>query len=259
VTATNQAMFADATAYQQFMGRYADKLALEFVAAAETAPGQRILDVGCGTGALTAILADVAGAESVAGVDPSPPFVEEARRRVPGADLRVGPAESLPFEDDSFDRALSQLVFHFVSDPRAAADEMARVTRPGGKVASCVWDMTGGMTMLRAYWDAAADADVPREDEVERWGGRPGQLAALWHEAGLTDVADTTLTVSSQYESFDELWGSMSRSVGPVGAHASGLRDEQRDAVREALRRRVGSPDGTFSLTASAFCVVGTA
>ena len=113
-------MFQKADAYETFMGRYSRSLAPEFARAAGVAGGERVLDVGCGTGALTAVLADLVGADQVAAVDPSEPFVEECQASVPGADVRVGPAEALPFEDGAFDRALSQLVFHFVQDPAAS-------------------------------------------------------------------------------------------------------------------------------------------
>ena len=250
-------MFANASAYQRFMGRYSDKLSHEFARAAGVGPGQHVIDVGCGSGALTVVLAEIVGAENVAGVDPSEPFVAEARTRVPGADLRVGPAESLPFEDASFDAALSQLVFHFVQDPGQSVAEMRRVTRPGGRVAACVWDMTGGMTMLRSYWDAAREAGATGPDEIERFGGRPGQVAQLWRDAGLRDVVDESLTVSADYEDFDELWTSFLGAAGPVGAHAVSLDEQQAAAVSAALHRRVGSPDGPFTLTASAWYAAG--
>jgi SAM-dependent methyltransferase len=255
--ASDPVFFANAAAYQQFMGRYSDRLAHEFVRTAEISGGERVLDVGCGTGALTRVLADVVGPESVAGVDPSEPFVVEARRRVPGADLRVGPAESLPFEADTFDSALSQLVFPFLDDPARSVAEMRRVTRPGGRVAACVWDMTGGMTLIRSYWDAASEAGATGPDETERFGGRPGQLAGLWRDAGLRDVADESLTVASDYRDFDELWQSFAGAAGPVGAHFASLDEGQRAAVAEALHRRLGSPEGPFSLTARASWVVG--
>jgi SAM-dependent methyltransferase len=127
------------------------------------------------------------GADHVAAVDPTEPFVEQCRLNVPGADVRLAPAEAIPFEDASFDRTLAQLVFHFVSDPIAAAGEMKRVTRPGGKVAACVWDMTGGMTMIRAYWEAAREADPDAPAETERFGGKSGQVADLWRAAGLRE------------------------------------------------------------------------
>jgi SAM-dependent methyltransferase len=250
-------MFANAAAYQRFMGRYSDRLSHELVRAAGVAPGQQVIDVGCGSGALTVVLAEIIGAGNVAGIDPSEPFVAEARRRVPGADLRVAPAESLPFEDGTFDAALSQLVFHFVQDPARSVAEMRRVTRSGGRVAACVWDMTGGMTMLRSYWDAAREAGATGPDEVERFGGRPGQLAGLWREAGLRDVVDEALTVSADYGDFDELWTSFLGAAGPVGAHAVSLDEQQAAAVRETLHRRIGAPDGPFTLSATAWYAAG--
>jgi SAM-dependent methyltransferase len=250
-------MFQKADAYENFMGRYSRSLAPEFARASEVQPGQRVLDVGCGTGALTSVLADIAGADNVAAVDPSEPFVSQCRDNVPGADVRVGPAEALPFGDGEFDRALSQLVFHFVDDPAASVAEMARVTRPGGVVSSCVWDMTGGMTMIGAYWAAVSEAGVPGQSESERFGGKPGQLAGLWRDAGLRDVEDSTITVSSAYRDFDELWATFRAGVGPVGVHAESLEGDALDAVREALRRKVGSPEGAFELTATAWFAAG--
>src|SRR5262245_36954807 len=193
--ASDRPLFVNASSYEVFMGRYSDPLSYEFAREAGVCAGEHVLDVGCGTGALTTVLAGIVGAEQVAGVDPSEPFVEACRARVPGADIRLGPAEHLPFEDVSFDRTLSQLVFHFVSDPAASAAEMVRVTRPGGLVAACVWDMTGGMQMIRAYWDAARKVDASAPDEARQFGTQPGQLAKLWRDTGLRDVTDGTLTV----------------------------------------------------------------
>jgi SAM-dependent methyltransferase len=256
---SSPSFFTSADAYERFMGRYSRALAPEFARAAGVASGERVLDVGCGTGALTVVLADLVGVDHLAAVDPSEPFVEQCRANVPGADVRLGPAEALPFEDGTFDRALAQLVFHFVSDPAAAAAEMKRVTLPGGKVAACVWDMTGGMMMIRAYWDAAREADPDAPDEIERFGGRRGQLVDLWRAAGLRDVTDSLLEVSSHYKDFDELWQSFRGGEGPVGVHAASLEGAKHDAVRGALHRRVGSPEGPFELTARAWYAVGTA
>jgi SAM-dependent methyltransferase len=256
--ASEPVLFANAAAYQQFMGRYSDALGPRFAEAAGVAPGQRVLDVGCGAGALTTVLAGIVGREHLAGVDPSEPFVAAARGRVPGADLRVAPAEKLPFDDGTFDAAVSQLVFHFVDDPAQAAAEMKRVTREGGHVAACVWDMTGGMTMLRSYWDAAREVDASAPDEIERFGGHPGQLAALWRETGLRDVVDDELTVSAQYGDFDELWAAFLGGVGPIGVHVSSLDDAKRAEVAAALHGRIGSPDGPFELTARAWYALGT-
>jgi SAM-dependent methyltransferase len=249
--------FQKVDAYEAFMGRYSGPLAHEFVRAAGVRPGDCVLDVGCGTGALTTVLAGIVGPEHVAAVDPSEPFVAECRARVPGADVRVAPAEALPFDDGTFDRGLCQLVLHFVTDPAASVREMARVTREDGLVAACVWDLTGGMTMLRNYWDAVREAGVQGRDEAERFGTRPGQVAQLWREAGLRDVEEGSLDVSAAYRDFDELWESFLGGTGPAGAHARAL-GPKRDVVRDAFRRNVGSPDGAFSLAARAWYAAGT-
>ncbi len=257
--ADKPSFFTNADAYQQFMGRYSDQLAPELAAAAGVAADQRVLDVGCGAGALTVVLADIVGGENVTGVDPSEPFVEAARSRVPEADLRVGPAESLPFEDGAFDAALAQLVFHFVTDPALAAAEMKRVTRKGGRVATCSWDSTGGMTMLGAYWAAVRFVEpAAPDDEALRFGTHPGELAGLWRETGFRDVLDDSITVSARYESFDELWRAYLGGAGPIGVHAQSLDEATRDKVAAALHERVGSPAGPFELTARAWCAVGT-
>jgi ubiquinone/menaquinone biosynthesis C-methylase UbiE len=250
--------FSDADSYENFMGRDSRVLAPELARAADVSAGQEVLDVGCGTGALTTVLAGIVGPEHVSAVDPTEPFVEQCRANVPGADVRVAPAEAIPFEDASFDRALAQLVFHFVSDPAAAVAEMRRVTRPGGKVAACVWDFTGGMTMIKAYWEAARSLDPDAPSEFERFGGKPGQLAQLWRDAGLADVVDSALEVSTRYQDFEELWQSFRRGEGPVGVHAASLEGELHDAVRDAFYRLVGSPEGSFELTGRAWCAVGT-
>lgn len=256
--AFEQARFESVAGYDRFMGRYSEALAPEFARAAGVPADEHVLDVGCGTGILTQVLAGVAGANRVAAVDPSEPFVAACRVRVPGADVRVARAESLPFADESFGCALAQLVFHFVEDRSAAAAEMRRVTRPGGRVAACVWDFTGGMTMLRAYWDAAREVDPNAPDERERFGGRPGELARLWREAGLGEVEQGSVQVSCRYQGFDELWESLTDAAGAVGAHVASLEAAKREALRHALRRQLGSPVGSFSLTARAWYAVGT-
>jgi hypothetical protein len=135
---------------------------------------------------------------------------------------------------------------------------MKQVTRHGGTVAACVWDFTGSMTMVRAYWDSAREVAPNAPDEIERFGGRPGQLAALWREVGLRDVTGSSLAVSSRYGDFDELWQSvLGGAAGPVGAHVTSLDEASREALRGALRRRLGSPGGPFELTARARCAVG--
>src|ERR1700760_1457892 len=138
------------------MGRYSEPLAVQFAGLAGVAGGQRVLDVGCGPGALTAELAGRVGTDAVSAVDPSAPFASAVRERLPGVDVRLAPAEALPFADGTFDAALAQLVVHFMTDPVAGLREMGRVTRPGGRVAASVWDHAGPGGPLSLFWKAAA-------------------------------------------------------------------------------------------------------
>lgn len=245
-------------AYDSFMGRYSRPLASVFVDFAGVAPGQRALDVGCGPGALTRVLADRLGADHVAAVDPTDQFVEACRRANPGVDVRAGRAEAVPFDDASFDVAAAQLVLHFVSTPASAADEMRRVVHPGGTVAACVWDFDGGMAMLRHFWDAALTVDPAAPDEARLMSfGRSGETAELFTAAGLEDVSESVLAITAGYVDFDELWTSFLGGVGPAGAYLVSLGEPDRAAVAAALFERVGSPSGAFELSASAHAARG--
>jgi SAM-dependent methyltransferase len=249
-----------AEAYDRHIGRYSRELARGLIATADVRPGGRALEVGCGPGGLTAELADLLGADRVAAIDPSPPFVEACRRRLPGARVEVGRAEALPFADDEFDHALAQLVVNFMEDPHGGVSEMTRVTRPGGTVAAAVWDYADEMTLLRRFWDAAAAIDA---SAVERDEGRcmpfctPGELEGLWSEAGLVEVSVAALVVGARYEGFEDLWEPLEQGVGPSGAYAASLPAERRQALEEELRRRLGVADEPFELTARAWIASG--
>ena len=156
-----------AEAYDRHIGRYGRELARALIAAAGVQPGGRALDVGCGPGALTSELVATTGAEHVAAVDPSVPFAEACRLRLPGVRVEVAPAEALPFADAEFDHAFAQLVVNFMSDPLAGVRAMRRVTRPGGTVVAAVWDYAGEMTLLRRFWDAAISLDPDAADRDE--------------------------------------------------------------------------------------------
>jgi SAM-dependent methyltransferase len=222
----------------------------------------RALDVGCGPGALTGALVERLGAESVAAADPSEPFVKACRARFPGVEVVVAAAEALPYADDEFDAALSQLVVNFMDDPEQGVGEMARITRPGGVVASAVWDYGGEMTLLRAFWDSAREVDpegaaAADESGVMRWGGE-GELAELWERLGLAGVRFGELTVRASYEDFEDLWWPLPTGVGPAGAYTKSLDAERQAALHDALRRRLGVGDDPFELTARAWAAVGT-
>jgi SAM-dependent methyltransferase len=251
-----------ATAYDRFVGRYGAALADAMLATAGVAPGQRVLDVGCGTGALAGRAATVVGPANVTAVDPSESFAEGCGARVPGADVRVAAAESLPFDDGDFDAVLAQLVVPFMADAPRGVAEMARVARPGGVVAACVWDYADGMRMLRAFWDAAAaiDSESAAKDEgrMMRYAN-PDDLGALWSEAGLGDVEVSALDVEASYEDFEDLWTPFLAGIGPAGAYAVSLEPDAQARLREELRARLGDPAGPFTLAARAWCARGVA
>jgi SAM-dependent methyltransferase len=253
---------ASADAYDRHVGRYSAQLASALIAFAGVGRGMRAVDVGCGPGALTAALVRELGAPSVAAADPSAPFAEACRARLPGVDVVVAPAEALPFADGAFDGALSQLVVNFMRDADAGVREMARVTRPGGVVAACVWDYAGEMTLLRAFWDAAREVDPARaaaadEGIVMRWCAE-GELADLWRAAGLCDVRFGPLVVSARYTGFEDLWSPFPTGVAPSGAFCASLDADRRGALHDAYRRRLGVGEGPFELTARAWAVAGT-
>lgn len=247
-------------AYDAFMGRYADRLAPLLIGFAGVRPGDRVLDVGCGPGSLTEALGAEVGARHVAGIDPSKSFAAAGGARVPGADVRVGVAEALPWPTDDFDAALSQLVVNFMSDAEAGIAEMRRVVRSGGTVASCVWDYSGGMTMLRTFWDAALalDPQAPDEARTMRYQDEEG-LAELWRRTGLEGVETGELTVEACYRDFDDYWEPFMGGVGPGGAYCESLDPDRRVSLREECRRRLGNPDGPFTLSATARAVKGRA
>ena len=188
-----------ADAYARFMGRFSDPLGVAFADFAGVVPGQTVLDVGSGPGALTTELVRRVGASSVAAIDPSPPFVAALQARLPEVDVRAGAAEQLPYDDAAFDAALAQLVVHFMSDPVAGLREMGRVTRPGGVVAACVWDHDGGDTPLSLCWTVARELDPSAVDESGLAGARRGHLEQLCADAGLTDVEATKLHVDVEF------------------------------------------------------------
>ncbi len=242
-----------ADAYGRFMGRYSEPLAIQFAEYAGVSPGQRALDVGCGPGALTAQLVERLGADAVAAIDPSAPFVEATRARCPGVDVRSGDAEHLPFADDNFDVVLAQLVVHFMTEPVAGLREMARVTRSGGVVSACVWDHAGDGGPLSTFWSAVRETDPQAGDESGLPGAREGHLAELSTAAGLKDIEDSVLTVTVPFETFDDWWEPFTFGVGPAGAHVAQLDDVGRDALRTRCAQLL--PAKPFEIAASAWCV----
>ncbi|MDX6502995.1 MAG: hypothetical protein QOE29_120 [Gaiellaceae bacterium] len=244
-----------ADAYDRFMGRFSGPLAPRFADLAGVAAGQRVLDVGCGPGALTAELVRRLGAAAVAAVDPSESFVAAVRERNPGVEVHQAPAEQLPFADDGFDVALAQLVVHFMADPVAGLREMARVTREGGVVAACVWDHGGGRGPLSLFWDAARELDPDVAGESHLAGAVEGQLTELFDAAGLRQIEETSIGVSVEHATFEEWWEPFTFGVGPAGVYAASLDEAARARLRERCRSLVAAEP--FVLPAEAWAARG--
>lgn len=244
--------------YDRFMGRYSRRLAPAFADFAGIGSTGHVLDVGCGAGALTGELAARLGPASVAAADPSEPLVEACRASIPDADVRLAPAEALPWPDASFDAALSQRVVNFMADADAGVAEMRRVVVAGGAVGACTWEYEG-MRMLRTFWQAATVVrpDAPDESRVMRFQGAEA-LDALWRETGLREVETAPLDVAVEYEDFDDFWLPFGNGVGPAGEYLASLDPEAQAQVRDECFRRLGEPAGRFTLTARSWAVRGT-
>jgi SAM-dependent methyltransferase len=249
--------FTSTSAYDRFMGRFSGQLGPLFADFAGVGARGGALDVGCGPGALTAELTARLGATNVAAVDPSEAFVQAARERNPGVDVRHAPAEKIPFADDTFDFALAQLVVHFMRDAVAGLREMARVTRPGGVVAACVWDYYGQTAPLSPFWAALEEFDSAAENESHLAGAREGHLGELFREARLADVQESSLRVGVEFESFEEWWAPYELGVGPAGAYVAKLDDARRAELRELCRARM--PRAPFTITGRAWAARGSA
>jgi SAM-dependent methyltransferase len=245
-----------AESYGRFMGRYSTRLASEFLTLIRPRAGQRALDVGCGPGLLTEQLTAVLGADAVAAIDPSRSFVEAARERLPGVDIREGIAEQLPFSDEQFDVTLAQLVVHFMTDPVAALREMARVTRPGGVVAASVWDYAGDRAPLSVFWRVVRRLDPSERGECDFAGAREGHLVSLFGEAGLRDVRQEELTIHVPVSGFDDWWAPFLLGVGPAGSYVARLGETVRERVRAQCAELL--PTGPFFVDASAWVAVGS-
>lgn len=257
-------VWAVGDAYEVYIGRWSRPVANAFVQGLAMPPGRRWLDVGCGTGALTATVLALADPAEVVGVDPSEQFLSTARSRIGDAraTFRTGDAQSLPLPDHRFDAVVSALAVNFVPDPARAAAEFVRVAAPGAVVAAYVWDYAEGMAMIRQFWDAATALDpaAAELDEARRFPlCRPEPLRDLWKSAGLDEVTVEPIEVPTVFSDFDDYWTPFLGGQGPAPEYVASLPDSNRDALRELLRTRLPtSPDGTIGLVARAWAVRGT-
>jgi SAM-dependent methyltransferase len=254
-------VWAQGDAYEPYIGRWSRLVAAEVLRRLARPAGLHWLDVGCGTGAVTAAIVASAGPAEVVGVDPSEGFLAYARRNSPNATFQVGSATELPFVDGRFDVAVSGLVLNFVPDPAQAAAEMARVTRSGGTVAAYLWDYADGMRLIRMFWDAAIELDPGARalDEAVRFPlCQPEPLRELFLGAGLSDVEVGAVKVPTRFADFDDYWTPFLGGQGPAPGYAMSRPEAQRDALRDRLRAAMPyGPDGSIDLTARAWLAHG--
>jgi SAM-dependent methyltransferase len=259
---TGLPMFRNAEAYEHLMGRWSQRLAPLLIGFAGLSDGDRVLDVGCGTGSLTLALPQFADIAAATGIDVSTGYVEYARSRNTDHRLRFehADARALPFANQSFDRAFSLLVLQFVPDPAGAVAEMRRVVRPGGTVAAAVWDDFGGLLHVRMLFDIAAVLDQSTKRPYFRPLSAPDEMAALWRATGLTEVAQTSLLIRMEFESIDDYWSPFTTGEGPPGQLLASLTQPARATLQDHLRHAylAGKPDGARSFAAVAWACRGT-
>lgn len=248
--------------YEQYVGRWSRRVAPPFLSWLAVPAGRRWLDVGCGTGALSAAILDQCAPASLTAIEPSEGFLETARRHLASrAVLRRASATQIPLDAASVDAVVSGLVLNFVPEPDRAAAEMARSCRPGGVVAAYVWDYAGGMEMLRRFWDAvvALDPSAAPLDEGPRFPlCREGALADLFSRTPLRDVATRAVDVTTRFRSFDDYWAPFLGGQGPAPTYVASLGAEAREALRERLRPSLpADSDGSIRLTARAWAARG--
>jgi ubiquinone/menaquinone biosynthesis C-methylase UbiE len=255
----------DAGGYEQLMGRWSQKLAPLFIDFAGVADGEKILDVGCGTGSLTFALVQAADLGEIAAIDYSPVFVEEAIRRNtdPRIKIRQADACALPFGGGTFDRALALLVLHFVPEADKAVAEMRRVVRSGGVVAAAVWDHLGGMPGMRMMIDTVAALSESGRQLRGRYCFQPmmqpGEMKRTFVEQGLVDVTEMQLMIRMDYQSFDDYWAPIAAGEGPFGKYVTTLDAAERARADAAVRDayEAGRPDGPRSFANVAWACRG--
>ncbi len=254
--------FQNAEAYEKIMGRWSQRLAPLLIRFGGLSDGDRVLDVGCGTGSLTFTVPELANVSDVTGIDLIPGFVAFASSR--NTDRRLSfqqcDARALPFDDNAFDRAFSMLVLHFIPDAPRAVAEVERVVRPGGTVTAAVWDAYSGLPHVRLVFDIAATLDLTIKRHFFRPLSKPNEMADVWRELGLVNVEQTSLLIRMDFSSFDDYWLPFTKGEGPPGQLLASLSETARAALTEHARKAYLSelPDGPRSFACVAWACRGT-
>jgi SAM-dependent methyltransferase len=267
LTGQNRApsMFANAEAYQRFMGRWSRLVAPRLVDFSGLPNEGRFLDVGSGTGSLAFAIGERYRQARILGIDPSREYVAYASSKNPfpnRASFEIGDAQDLSFADSSFDAAVSLLVFNFISQPDRALRELCRVTKLGGIVSAAVWDYGLGMRMLRIFWDAAVAVDPAAEklDEKRMPLCRKGELSELWRQGGLSEIREQPIDISMKFESLADYWEPFLLGQGPAGAYVRGLSRDKLGALRDEVKRHLHTSmeSTSIELPARVWAVRGT-
>ena len=255
--------WANGEMYERYIGRWSRHVAREFIKWLSVSAGSQWLDVGCGTGALSQTILQLAEPAQIKGIDRSEGFVNFAREHVQDnrVQFEVGDAEVLTDDAGTFDAVVSGLVLNFIPHPERALAEMTRVTRVGGVVAVYVWDYAERMQLIRHFFDAAIalDPNAAEHDEGPRFPiCHPEALSRLFESAGLQHVEVRPIEIPTVFRDFDDYWSPFLGGQGPAPSYAMSLSEERRAALRERIR--AGLPfasDGSIPLVARAWAVRG--
>jgi len=248
--------------YELYIGRWSSLVARQFLARLNPPPALRWLDIGCGTGALTAVIAETCLPSQLVGVDPSAGFLSKARGRLGGkATFDVGNATEIPLPDASFDVVVSGLVLNFVPVPASGLAEMKRKAAAGATIAAYVWDYAERMLLIRHFWDAAVELrpEALQLDEGVRFPlCAPAALSEVFRSTGLDAIQVAPIEIATRFRDFDDYWAPFLGGQGPAPSYAMSLDESERARLRERIRERLPvQRDGSIPLVARAWAVKG--
>jgi SAM-dependent methyltransferase len=254
--------------YEQYVGRWSNAVAREFVPWLGADEGGSWLDVGCGTGALTDAILRQAEPTRLHGIDRSEPYLELARLRLSGTIASFETGDAMTLDDGAttenptaYDVVCSGLVLNFLTGAATSLGQQVNLTTPGGIVGAYVWDYAIGMHLIRLFWEAAMDRDPSAQERAESalfadW--QPNRLERMFTDAGLTGIESREIVVPTVFHSFDDVWAPFLGGQGPAPVYLRSIGPEAAQEVRGFLERRVPvADDGSVSLTARAWAVKG--